>query len=38
MSEEYIVLMFSVKIIILDEILFHVGVELGLSHLGKNKG
>ena len=38
MSEEYIVHIFSIKIIILDETLFHVGVELGLSHLRKNKG
>lgn len=38
MSEKYIVHIFSINIIISDETLFHVGVELGLSHLGKNKG
>jgi hypothetical protein len=37
-SEEYIVHIFSIKLIILDETLLHVGVELGLSHLGRNKG
>ena len=38
MSEEYIVHIFSIELIILDETLLHVGVEVGLSHLGKNKG
>ena len=37
-SEEYIVHIFSIKLVILDLTLLHVGVELGLSHLGNNKG
>ena len=37
MSEEYIVHIFSIKVILLDETLLHVGVELVLSHSGKNK-
>jgi len=38
MSEEYIVHIFNIKLIIWDETLLDVGVELGLSHIGKIKG